>query len=221
MFHMKQRRAIHLMLNGLTNTQVGQLEDLERLFLDLNREVNLVSRQSAGDFRRRHTLHSLSLAELHFPAGATVVDWGTGGGLPGLPLAIAFPDTHFVLVDATRKKTEAVAAMARRLGLANLEVWWGRAETWEGRAHYAVSRATAPLRDLWSWTARVLTPLLEVPAGHEWPQGLLTLKGGDLTDEIRQHQRRFPQTSVSVAPLTLLADDEYFEEKVRVHVCQK
>ena len=215
---MKQPAAMHPLLEPLTETQRTRLKELERLFLDLNQGLNLVSRQTAEDFERRHLLHSLCLAERSFPAGATVVDWGTGGGLPGLPLAIVFPETRFVLVDSTRKKIEAVATLARRLGLGNVEGWWGRAERWDGSAHYAVSRATAPLRDLWAWTQRVLTRTPEPPAPGAWRPGLLTLKGGDLREEIRQQQRRFPETSIEVEPLRALAADAYFDGKVLVQV---
>lgn len=217
---MKQPTPVHPLLEKLDATQRAQLHDLERLFLEANQGVNLVSRRTVSEFERRHVLHSLALAERAFPAGATVVDWGTGGGLPGLPLAVAFPGVHFVLVDATRKKTEAAAAMARRLGLDNVEVWWGRAESWGGTAHFAVSRATAPLGDLWAWTSRVLIAQTAT-SKHEWRPGLLALKGGDLNDEIAQQRRRFPATEVKVEPLSVLAADAYFDAKVRVHVALK
>src|SRR5690606_41790758 len=103
----------------------------------------------------RHILHSLSLTFRKFPAGSTVVDWGTGGGLPAVPLAIVFSDVRIHAVDSVRKKVQAVRTMARRLGLENLDTWHGRAEAYPGDADFSVSRATASLSVLWSWHARV------------------------------------------------------------------
>ena len=151
----------------------------------LNRRVNLVSPRSLEDGVATHLRHSLALARRPFPPGATVVDWGSGGGLPAVPLAIRFPETEFVAVDAVGKKMEAVRTVARRLGLANLRVWNGRAEAFPEPVHLAVSRATAPLADLWAWTERVLTPWDGPWPDEAWAPGLLTLKGGDLADEIR------------------------------------
>lgn len=209
---------MHPLLESLTGRQRDLLEELESLFLGINETVNLASRQTAADFERRHTLHSLALTKRSFPSGTTVVDWGTGGGLPGLPLAIAFPGVHFVLVDSTRKKTEAVHTMIRRLGLDNAEVQWGRAEAWNGRAHYAVSRATAPLSDLWGWTRRVLQPFTGELTGGDWAPGLIALKGGDLDEELARQRRKYPATTLTVEPLDALAGDAYFDEKVCVHV---
>ena len=155
----------------------GYLAELSRL----NRRFNLVSPRSLADGVGTHLRHSLALARRPFPPGATVVDWGSGGGLPAVPLAIRFPETAWVAVDAVGKKTEAVRTVARRLGLANLRVWNGRAEAYPGRAHYAVSRATAPLADLWAWFDPVQEPF-RAPAGA-WAPGLLALKGGDLAAE--------------------------------------
>jgi 16S rRNA (guanine527-N7)-methyltransferase len=160
---------------GLTASQIGQLRHFETLARDFNRKLNLYSKDSVREFWLRHVQHSLALAIKRFASGARVVDWGTGGGLPGIPLAVTFPQVEFVLVDSVRKKTQAVRAIARQLGLDNVDVWNGRAEEWEGTAHYNVSRATAPLVELWAWSQRVLTPLQA--AEGEWEGGLLCLKG--------------------------------------------
>ena len=145
--------------------------------------MNLVAPKTVPEAEERHLIHSLALARKGFPARATVVDFGTGGGLPAVPLAIRFPDVQFVAVDAVRKKTEAVRLFARRLGLDNLGVWNGRAEEWDGTAHYAVSRATAPLTDLWGWFDRARQSLDTVP-DDAWTPGLIALKGGDLGPEV-------------------------------------
>ena len=175
---------------ALDARQKDQLDRFAAELVRLNKRLNLVAPTTLrdGELERVHLRHSLALATKAFPPEATVVDWGAGGGLPTVPLAIAFPETRFVAVDAVGKKMEAVRTFARRLGLPNLEVWIGRAETYDGPApHVAVSRATAPLADLWAWTSRVIQPLAEAPspeAAGVWQPGLLTLKGGDLAEEI-------------------------------------
>ena len=166
----------------------------------VNRRVNLVARGASRDDLERHVRHCLALASRPFPGGAVVVDWGTGGGLPALPLAVAFPDVRFVAVDAVGKKTEAVRLFARRLGVENVEVWKGRAEAYDGPApHYAVSRATAPLADLWAWFARVRAPFAAPPGA--WAPGLVCLKGRDLDAEVAGLHAAFPATEVAATSL--------------------
>ncbi|MEL6614951.1 MAG: 16S rRNA (guanine(527)-N(7))-methyltransferase RsmG [Bacteroidota bacterium] len=171
---------------ALSERQRQQIEQFAAELARMNRRLNLVAPSTLGDAERVHLRHSLALAHRALPPEATVVDWGAGGGLPTVPLAIAFPETQFVAVDAVGKKMEAVRLFARRLGLDNLSVWHGRAEAYDGPApHLCVSRATAPLATLWSWTERVLVPWERPLAPEAWaPGSLLTLKGGDLTDEI-------------------------------------
>ena len=170
---------------ALTHSQRDTLARYADELARVNKQFNLVAPSTLRDAETVHIAHSLALRVRSFPEGATVVDWGAGGGLPTVPLAIAFPEARFVAVDSVGKKMEAVRLFARRLGLDNLEVWIGRAERYDGPApHYAVSRATAPLADLWAWTERVREPLADVPEGA-WAPGLLTLKGGDLDAEIR------------------------------------
>jgi 16S rRNA (guanine527-N7)-methyltransferase len=204
-------------LDDLTPPQREQLDAFAAELARVNRQVNLVSPATVPEIEERHLLHSLALAGRAFPPGAMVVDWGSGGGLPAIPLAIRFPETRFVAVDAVRKKTEAVRLFARRLGLDNLDVWNGRAEAWEGTAHYAVSRATAPLASLWGWFARVRAPLSDVPEGC-WAPGLLCLKGGDLTEEIGALHARFPGLVVEQIPLAPLLGHPYFADKAVVRV---
>ena len=168
----------------------------------INRRVNLVARGATRADLEGHVRHCLALAERSFPDGAVVVDWGTGGGLPALPLAVVFPAVRFVAVDAVGKKTEAVRLFARRLGVENVEVWNGRAEAYDGPApHYAVSRATAPLADLWAWFDRARAPLPGGATPEAWAPGLVCLKGGDLTDEVAALRAAFPETAVDVRDL--------------------
>ena len=204
-------------LDDLTPPQRTQLRTFADELARVNRQVNLVSPATIPEAEERHLVHSLALARRAFPAGATVVDWGSGGGLPAVPLAIRFPETRFVAVDAVRKKTEAVRLFARRLGLDNLEVWNGRAEAWGGAADYAVSRATAPLVDLWGWFARARRPLADVPEAA-WAPGLVCLKGGDLAAEITALDAAFPGLVTEQIPLESLLERSYFTDKAIVHV---
>jgi 16S rRNA (guanine527-N7)-methyltransferase len=201
----------------ITPRQESLLQTFAEQLTRFNATHNLVSRMSTGDILDRHVRHCLHLARRGFPAGATVVDWGTGGGLPAIPLALLFPETRFVAVDAVEKKIMVVRAIARRLGLDNLEAWHGRAEAWPGETHYSVSRATAPLATLWSWHHRVAEPFNLIDPSS-WSPGLVCLKGGDLTNEIADLSVRFPATQVIQQPLEDLGAPSYFEEKLIVHV---
>lgn len=206
-------------LARLTPEQHRQLRAYRDLLLQVNRNINLVSREDEGRLDEHHLLHCLALTHKAFPPGASVVDWGTGGGLPAIPLAIAFPDVTFHAVDAVEKKIQAVRMLARRLGLANLHAWNGRAEAWPGRAQYSVSRATAPLADLWAWHAAVREA---VPAAGEgfWQPGLVCLKGGDLREEVAALQRAHPSLMVRPYPLSSLLARPYFAEKYVLEVCE-
>ncbi len=198
-------------LPTLTEAQHDRLQHFQELALGFNRRLNLYSEASAEHFWQRHVLHSLALAVGPFPPGARVVDWGTGGGLPGLPLAVLFPESEFVLLDAVGKKIRAVQTMARRLGLDNVTAWHGRAEEWEGSTTHSVSRATSPLAVLWQWHARVAQPM-ETDAGA-WPPGLYCLKGGDLSNEISALTTESPGLTVTRISLTEVLPDPYFRTK--------
>ena len=184
-------------LAALTDAQRGTLRAYAAELTRVNKAVNLVAPKTVRDIPERHVRHSLALAVRPFPAGAVVVDWGSGGGLPAVPLAVAFPHVRFVAVDAVGKKTEAVRLFARRLGLDNLSVWNGRAEAYDGPAPtHAVSRATAPLVDLWRWFAACRVPFEGELPEAAWPSGLVCLKGGDLTDETAALRSAFPDVVV-------------------------
>ncbi|MGB3541615.1 16S rRNA (guanine(527)-N(7))-methyltransferase RsmG [Rubrivirga sp.] len=182
--------------------------ELERL----NRRVNLVARPASRADLERHVRHCLALAAKPFPHGATVVDWGSGGGLPAVPLAVAFPDLEVVAVDTVGKKTETVKLVSRRLDITNLAAWNGRAETYDGPApHVSVSRATAPLATLWAWHTRVCQPIdLE---GDVW-SGLVCLKGGDLEGEIAQLHEVAPDVEVTVSGLEDVLGPEWSDKSI-------
>lgn len=193
---------------------------LENESIRINQKINLFSKPTEQYFTRRHIDHSLSILKRHFPAGSTVVDWGTGGGFPGLPLAISCPDCDFYLVDAVSKKIQAVRSVARRIGLTNVTALHQRAETFNRPIHYSVSRATAPLRTLWQWHQAAVQPFPEDVLDTCWPQGLYCLKGGDLTSEIAQLQAYAPHVSISQLDLHVLLGDSYFDKKYIVSVTE-
>jgi 16S rRNA (guanine527-N7)-methyltransferase len=203
----------------LTAGQREKLKDFQEQLLRFNQRVNLISSESERAFRKQHLLHCLTLTVRDFPDGCTIVDWGTGGGLPAVPLAICEPAATVVGVDSVGKKARAVRTMARRLGLENAYAWAGRAEHWDGTAHYSVSRATAPLANLWRWHRRVVVPLEPTPGDNAWPPGLLALKGGDLSDEIADLRADDPDVMVERYPLgALLGRNGFFGEKEIVSV---
>ncbi|WP_103030215.1 16S rRNA (guanine(527)-N(7))-methyltransferase RsmG [Salinibacter altiplanensis] len=194
--------------------QREKMEAFEEQLLRFNPRVNLISSETEDAFRTRHLLHCLTLTAREFPDGCTIVDWGTGGGLPAIPLAICHPEATVVGVDSVGKKVRAVRTIARRLGLENCFTWNGRAKEWTGEAHYSVSRATAPLATLWQWHRRVAVDLQAPPREDEWEQGVLTLKGGNLSGEIADLRAMDSDASVARHSLEdLLGRNGFFGEK--------
>jgi 16S rRNA (guanine527-N7)-methyltransferase len=208
------------LLDAFSQSQREQLAELERHAIGLYKRLNLYSQASMERFWLLHIEHSLTLATRPFPPGSVVADWGTGGGMPGLVLAIVFPEATFHLIDSVRKKIRAVQTMARRLALTNVEVHHARAEAWEGRITHSVSRATAPLPTLWSWHRRVAVPSEATQADESpaWEPGLICLKGGDLTAEIDAVEENDRRASVIQTPIGRWIDDPHFDEKVLVQV---
>lgn len=200
--------------DDLTAAQRQQCNAFAEMLRRFNDRVNLISPDTEEEFETRHLLHCLALSHRDFAAGSTIVDWGTGGGLPAIPLAIRYPDVTVIGVDSVGKKVRAVRTMARRLDLKNCYAWNGRAEDWDGEAHYSVSRATAPLATLWQWHRRVAVPLQAARREEEWAPGLLALKGGDLQSEIEELRTDDPSANLERHPLqALLGRNGFFGEK--------
>lgn len=167
---------------GLNETQIARFAALEALYKTWNARINVISRKDTGEFYQRHVLHCLSIARIiDFEPDARVADIGTGGGFPGIPLAILFPEVQFHLIDSIGKKIKVVDAVKQAIGLDNVTTEHGRAEQSNGQKFdYTVSRAVAPLKDLVGWSRHLLKKKKNNVAS---PQ-LICLKGGDLTAEI-------------------------------------
>jgi 16S rRNA (guanine527-N7)-methyltransferase len=192
-----------------TVDQIRQFTALGDLYKDWNGKINVISRKDIDSLYEKHILHSLAIAAaFEFQPAMEVIDIGTGGGFPGIPLAIFFPQTKFHLVDSIGKKIKVVDAIVSATGLTNVTTAHGRAEDIKGRKFdVAVSRAVAPLKDLWTWSR----PLLR--KSQHTPSGLICQKGGDLAAEISEsglHPR--------IIEINQLFDREYFREKYLLQV---
>ncbi len=196
----------------LTHAQISQLEALEELYKEWNTKINVISRKDIENLYERHVFHSLTIAKiLPFEPGAKILDLGTGGGFPGIPLAILFPETQFKLIDGTRKKITVVQEVINAIGLNNAVGLHIRAEELKEKFDFVVCRAVAPLEKLVLWSQR----LIRQKQMHFMPNGLLTLKGGNLKEEIKA----LPKGEyVELFPLYEIFEEPYFEEKYLVYV---
>ena len=170
--------------SDFSKKQIEQFAALKDLYIDWNSKINVISRKDMANFYEHHVLHSLAIAtKFEFTKGMQVMDLGCGGGFPGIPLAIMFPDANFHLVDSINKKLKVVTGISAAIGLQNITTQHARAEEIKNRKFdVVVSRAVAPLKDLWHWGK----PLIQKRKNNltEMPNGLICLKGGDLTTEI-------------------------------------
>ena len=198
--------------SDFTDKQEQQFRQLDALYRDWNEKINLISRKDIDSLYEKHVLHSLALAVLcNFNPGARVVDVGTGGGFPGIPLAIFFPDVEFLLIDSIGKKIKVVKAVSEAIGLKNVKAVHGRAEELKGSScDFAVSRAVAPLADLWHWVSPLI---VKGQKSEELRNGLICLKGGDLQAEIELSGLEAEAWSVSD-----IFEEEFFKEKYAVYV---
>ena len=198
--------------DDFTDHQIAQYRMLQSLYTEWNEKINVISRKDIDFLYERHVLHSLSIAaKFPFSEGLDILDIGTGGGFPGIPLAIFFPEVNFYLSDSIAKKIKVVTEVTTALGLKNLEAHHGRAESIAGRKFdFAVSRAVAPLSELWKWAKPLLRNERKL---EDFKNGLICLKGGDLTEEIAVSGLRPHVTEIQT-----LFPEEYFHEKFVVYV---
>jgi 16S rRNA (guanine527-N7)-methyltransferase len=166
---------------NLSQKQQSQFKLLESLYQEWNAQINVISRKDMNDFYERHVLHALGIAKvIDFKPGARVLDVGTGGGFPGIPLAILFPETHFYLIDSIGKKIKVVHAVQESLGLKNVQASQLRAEDFKEKVDFVVSRAVAKMDSFVPWVQKNIRSTHK----HNLKNGILYLKGGDLTEEL-------------------------------------
>ena len=185
---------------NLSDTQKQQFAQLDALYHDWNAKINVISRKDIDNLYEHHVLHSLGIAEvIRFKPGSEIMDLGTGGGFPGIPLAIMYPDVRFLLVDSIGKKVRVCQEVATALGLQNVETRWCRAEEVKERFDFVVSRAVMPLVDL----VKLVRKNIKQQSVNAMPNGLICLKGGELEHE-----------TLPMKSQTLMTDlSDYFEEE--------
>jgi 16S rRNA (guanine527-N7)-methyltransferase len=194
---------------NLTDIQKEQFEKLDFLYHDWNEKINVISRKDIDALYTKHILHSLGIAKIiNFVPGTYILDVGTGGGFPGIPLAILFPETRFHLIDIIAKKIKVVQAVVDALELKNVKAEQLRAELVKGDFDFIVSRAVTNMPDFVSW----IKDKVKKKSKHELRNGILYLKGGDLTQELKD----FPKATQY--DLADFFEDEFFETKKVVHV---
>ena len=195
---------------NLTETQVEQFAQLEALYNDWNAKINVISRKDIQNLYEHHVLHSLGIAKVvKFKEGTTVMDLGTGGGFPGIPLAILFPEVQFHLVDSIGKKVRVAQEVATAIGLKNVKFSHARAEEIKERYDFVVTRAVMPMVDL----MKVARKNIRKEQHNALPNGIIALKGGELNGEIASMKN-----IATVWELSDFFSEEYFKTKKVVHV---
>jgi len=196
----------------LSEEQIAQFDQLYGLYSFWNAQINVISRKDIDELYERHILHSLGIAKfISFTAGTTILDVGTGGGFPGIPLAILFPEVQFHLVDSIGKKIKVVTEVAAALGLKNLRASHLRAEQVPDQYDFVVSRAVTRLIDFYPW----VKGKFKKQAINAIPNGILYLKGGDLAEELSESRLK-----AELYPLSAYFEEEFFETKYVVYIPQ-
>lgn len=195
---------------NITDEQKKQFEALYDLYLEWNGKINVISRKDIDNLYEHHVLHSLAIAQaIRFKPGSAVLDFGTGGGFPGIPLAIMFPDTHFTMIDGTGKKIKVVEEVAKAIGLKNCTPKHIRGEEEKGKYDFIVSRAVMPLPDLVKITRKNISKTQR----NAMLNGIICLKGGSLESEIAGYKNKCELTEIST-----WFDEEWFKEKYLVYL---
>jgi 16S rRNA (guanine527-N7)-methyltransferase len=203
---------IHKYFKNLSEKQIEQFSKLQELYEDWNLKINVVSRKDIDELYLRHVLHSLGIAKIiQFKPGSKVMDVGTGGGFPGIPLAILFPETQFHLVDSIGKKIKVVNEVVSGLGLENVKTTNARVEEVKDTYDFIVSRAVAQMETFVRWNKGKIAK----KQNHELKNGILYLKGGDLSEELKLY------TSATTYNLPDYFEEDFFETKKVVHLGMK
>jgi len=205
--------------SDFTKEQIDQFAALEKLYKEWNEKINVISRKDIEGLYEKHVLHSLSIAAVFdFKKGSRIMDLGTGGGFPGIPLAIFFPDVHFHLVDSIAKKLKVIEAIAETIGLKNITTQHTRAEEIKDRKFdFVISRAVAPLKDLWKWSKPLISTKQTAIENEEatFKPGLICLKGGDLSAEIQDSKTRS-----RIMEIPSIFPEEFFKEKYILYLAR-
>ena len=194
---------------NLSERQQAQFRTMEALYREWNARINVISRKDMDNLLTHHILHSLAIAKVvSFPAGSAVLDVGTGGGFPGIPLAVLFPEVRFTLCDSIGKKVKVAQAVAKGLELDNVTCVQARAESLPGKFDYVVSRAVTDLSTFYPWVKGKFT------------EGILYLKGGDVVEEIAEvmARHRLRRGSVHTWPVSAWIHDEYYDGKLVIFI---
>lgn len=192
----------------LSETQKEQFAKLQALYEDWNQKINVISRKDIDNLYEHHVLHSLAIAKaIRFKAGTTILDFGCGGGFPGIPLAVMFPECHFRMIDGTGKKIKVVNAVAEACGLKNVDAQHLRGEDEKGKYDFIVSRAVMPLPDM----MKIVRKNISNKHQNALPNGVFCLKGGDLTEELKPYAN-----VVEEIPLDTFFDEDWFKEEKKL-----
>ena len=194
----------------LSETQLQQFSALDSLYHEWNEKINVISRKDIDNLYEHHVLHSLAIGRFtRFTPGTDILDFGTGGGFPGIPLAILFPECHFTLIDGTGKKIRVAQEVCQTIGLTNCEPIHRRGEEEKGKYDFVVSRAVMPLPDL----AKMVRKNISKTQRNALPNGIICLKGGDLQAETLPFKR-----IVETAELSKWFTEEWFKEKFCIYL---
>lgn len=208
---MKTDIILHYFPN-LSEEQIAQFEKLGFLYRDWNLKINVVSRKDIEELYLRHVLHSLGIAKIHtFKAGSQVLDVGTGGGFPGVPLAILFPEVQFTLVDSIGKKIKVVEEVVAGLGITNVKAIHSRVEDLDSQYDFVVSRAVAAMPTFVRW----IKGRIKKESVHERKNGILYLKGGDLSEELMDYK------TAQIFDLASFFKEDFYETKKVVYLPMK
>jgi 16S rRNA (guanine527-N7)-methyltransferase len=201
--------AISKYFPNLPSTQLEKFYVFEQLMREWNSKINLISRKDIDNFYINHVLHSLSIAKyVSFNSGTKILDVGTGGGLPGIPLAIYFPEVEFHLIDSIRKKINVVSNIKEELKLDNVKTSWIRADKVSEKYDFVVSRAVTSIPEMHDW----IGSKIEKKQNNSVHNGIILLKGGDLTEEIKNFKKSV------VVNLTDYYEEYFFKTKRLVHL---